>query len=100
MSFIGLINIYILTSISAIKPNKETEEIFEKIINALLPFLYSIACVALIFSIMKYSWKIYTDPEGKGEYIRYMVWSIIGCSIVLSAAGIAHIIFNKLISSV
>ena len=75
----------------------DTQHLLTNLMNVLLPILYTIAGFALIFTIAKYSWKIHSDPENKGEYIRHLVTSVIACGAILLASGIANITFARML---
>lgn len=75
----------------------QTQELLTKLMEVLLPILYAVGGCGLAFSTIKYAFKIHSDPENKGEYLRHMVWSILGCALILMSSAIAHIIFARML---
>lgn len=75
----------------------QTQELLTKLMEVLLPILYAVGGCGLAFSTIKYAFKIHSDPENKGEYLRNMVWSILGCALILMSSAIAHIIFARML---
>lgn len=75
----------------------QTQDLLTKLMEVLLPILYAIGGFGLAFSTIKYAFKIHSDPENKGEYLRHMVWSVLGCSMILMSSAIAHIIFARML---
>ena len=75
----------------------QTQALLTNLMNVLCPILYALAGCGLVFSTIKYAFKIHSDPENKGNYIRHMVWSVLGCAMILMASGISHIIFVRML---
>lgn len=81
--------------LSSVDP--QTQELLTKLMEVLLPILYAVGGCGLAFSTIKYAFKIHSDPENKGEYLRHMVWSVLGCALILMSSAIAHIIFARML---
>ncbi|CAB1055241.1 hypothetical protein [Spiroplasma endosymbiont of Danaus chrysippus] len=77
--------------------DSQTQELLTKLMEVLLPILYAIGGFGLVFSTVKYAFKIHSDPENKGDYLRHMVWSVLGCALILMSSAIAHIIFARML---
>lgn len=84
------------TLLSYIDP--ETEHILSKVEEILFPIIYAVAGMALIFTGVKYGFKIHSEPEERGKHIKNMVWSFLGIMIVFLATGVGHIILRKYLS--
>ncbi|WDA54889.1 hypothetical protein [Spiroplasma endosymbiont of Danaus chrysippus] len=85
----------IFNLLSSVDP--QTQQLLNNLMEVLLPILYAIGGCGLAFSTIKYAFKIHSDPENKGEYLRHMVWSVLGCALILMSSGIAHIIFARML---
>ncbi|BET37509.1 hypothetical protein [Spiroplasma ixodetis] len=77
--------------------DSQTQQLLNNLMEVLLPILYAIGGCGLAFSTIKYAFKIHSGPENKGGYLRHMVWSVLGCSMILMSSGIAHIIFARML---
>lgn len=75
----------------------QTQNLLTNLMDVLCPILYALSGCGLVFSTIKYAFKIHSDPENKGNYIRHMVWSVLGCAMILMASGISHIIFARML---
>lgn len=83
--------------INTIVPNENVATILTQIENVILPIIYALSGGVLVFCLVKFGFKIQNDPRNKGIYIKHLVWCVVGCVIVLIAAGIAHAVFEQLL---
>lgn len=73
----------------------QTQEVLTKIEQILFPIIYGIAGGCLIYTCVRYAFKIHNEPEEKGTYIKHLVISILAIMLVFVATGVGHIFLAK-----
>lgn len=75
----------------------QVNDTIQKLIWVFFGPVLSIAGGSAIFCMIKFGFKIHTDPENKGEHIRNIVFSTIGLMIVVASPFIVNIFYPKLL---
>ena len=57
--------------------------------------LVALAGGALVFTCVRYGFKIHAEPEEKGTYIKHLVISILAIMLVFVATGVGNILVAK-----
>lgn len=75
----------------------QMQDRLDQVLTIWLPIIYACTSFALVVAGIKWFWKIHSDPENKGSYVRSLVISCSACTGIFFISGIAHIIIAKVV---
>ena len=67
--------------------------IVQKYMEIGMPFIYAVAVLGVIYSLVRFAWKTTSDPDKKGKYFQHMIISIccMGAIFTVNTIGVIWI---------